>query len=117
MKIRFKIVNKNRNSLIVPEDSSYCLHYKKDRITKALKDTIGVMVFATLETAQEYARDMPVPGYNILQVDARGRMKKIRKVSCGVATQDLNKFYDKCSINIMEPFPGTECYSRVKVLT
>ena len=117
MKIRYKVVDKYRNSYLVPPDSSYCLHYKKGRITKAKKDTIGVMVFDTIEAAQDYLQRLPLETSEILEVDARGHMKKIKTVSSGANTQDLDKFYENRSINIMTPFPGTECYPRVKVLT
>jgi hypothetical protein len=115
MKIRYKVIDKNRNSFIVQE-GPYCLHYKKGHITNALKNTIGVMVFDTIESAQDYAKGLATE-YKILEVDVRGRMKKIKTVSSGAATEDLDKFYDGLSINVMIPFPGTECYPRVKVLT
>jgi hypothetical protein len=116
MKIRFKVVDKYRGSFLVPETSPYYLRYKKGHITKALKDTIGVMVFDTIESAKDYAKGLSMK-FEILEVDARGRMKKISGVSSGAGTEDLDKFYENRSINIMVPFPGTECYPRVKVLT
>jgi len=114
-KIRFKVVDHDRNSFIVHE-GPYCLHYEKDRIVKAKKDTIGIMVFDTIKTAQDYINGLPDVAL-ILEVDVRGRMKKINTVSSGVSTIDLNRFYMNASVNIMSPFPGTECYPRVKVLT
>ena len=115
-KIRFKVVNQNRGSFLVPKTSPYFLHYKKDHITKALKNTIGIMVFDTIEAAQHYVQGLAAK-FEIIKVDARGRMKKIKTVSSGAATEDLDKFYSNRSINIMSPFPGTECYPSVKVLT
>lgn len=115
-KIRFKVVDQNRHSFLVPCTSPYCLHYKKDRVVKAKKNTIGIMVFNNIQTAKEYVRGLATK-FEILEVDVHGHMKKIKTVSCGVATEDLDKFYSNRSINIMAPFPGTECYPSVKVLT
>ena len=85
-----------------------------------MKKTIGIMVFDTIESAEQYTiglKSMFIFHHQIIEIDARGRMKKIKTVSSGADTEDLDKFYDKRSINLMSPFPGTECYPRIKVLT
>jgi len=135
-KIRYKVVTKNRKSCIVPENSKFCLTYKKGTVVKAIPNTFGIMVFKTHWDAMTFANQTNT----ILKVRPIGR-KKIPRMLSGIINYDarentdtLKKFYKYYHKNkhnknwflyimyhrlinqIISAPTGTECYPAVEVL-
>jgi hypothetical protein len=112
--IRYKVTTKKRLSFVVDPDSSYCLIYPKNKTVKAPDNTLGIMVFDTLESAKHFCSGYGE--YLILKVKPIGQAKKFDKISVAAWQGSLDKFYAGKPVRKMNPFPGTECYQSVKVL-
>jgi len=51
---KYKIVNANDGSCVVRPSSKFYLTYKKGKRVKALKGSLGIMVFSTMELADSF---------------------------------------------------------------
>ena len=126
-RIRYKVVDKNRRSCVVPTGSKYCLYYPKGAIVKAIPGSLGIMVFRTRRQAQSLA----YCNRGILKVRVIGRKLKIVRFS-GYNSDPLSntlmfkKFYKFIQfrknwwhthkVRTMHIPEGTECYPAVEVL-
>lgn len=127
--IKFKVVDKNRRSCVVPQGSKFCLEYKRGKTVMALPDTIGIMVFEEYYYARTFISDnRKHDDWQILEVQAIGRRKKmpykIATVVCDArrTTSIFKHFYKhyilgKSKLNDFMLAPmGSQCYKAVKVL-
>ena len=141
MTIKYKVLKANRQSIIVPETSRFCLKYKKDTIVKCVKGSIGIMVFENRHDALEFSNRVQTIHNIIIKVRPIGKAKNIpvRIAAFNIykpyaATKNINRFNillstikyysesDKISAihkaawayNIVPQ--GTQCYNAVEVL-
>ena len=115
--IRYKVVLEDRGSTFA--QGRYRLKYIKDEIVKAVKGTLGIMVFKRRCQAEHYRRkylDYSKTGI-ILRVEPLSRGKTVRVASSLFRGVDLDLFYSGGYYPYTYPTPaGTICYDRVKVL-
>ena len=124
-KIKYKVVQYNRCSIFSPP--RYILKYKKNTTVRAMKHTLGIMVFKHLKDAENFAKECCENTHLILRVETIGRGKTPKKICPGSRHPknrfDYDNFYSQLrkglfiSHNIVTPPEGTICYPAVKVLT
>ena len=115
--IRYKVVLEDRSSTFA--QGKYRLEYIKDGIVKAVRGTLGIMVFKRRHQAEHYKRkylDYSMTGI-ILRVKPLSRGKTVRLASSLFRDVDLDLFYSGNHYPYTYPAPpGTICYDKVKVL-
>ena len=138
--IKYKVLKANRQSIIVPELSKFCLKYEKGAIVKCVKGSIGIMVFSSHYYARDFKNAVVSNGI-IVKVRPIGRARPIPpKIAAfsihepDVATSSINqlnmllstiKYYSnvkkvsaiykaQCWVN--EVPEGTRLYNAVEVL-
>lgn len=117
-KIRYKVVNKNRKSVIIPSNFLSCITYEKDTIVEANKDTIGIFLFNRKKDAENFRNN--ALAQKILKVEPIGRGKIPKQIVRSVYLS--NKSIKNLKIGIEDVYKtslipkGTICYPAVKVL-
>jgi len=137
-KIKFKVVNKNDGSCVVHSNSSFYLKYLKGKNTYAKKDSLGVMVFHTRESAEDFIY-MHSPGncdyvrnsqdWKIKRVIPLGRGNTPKYISRYVVTKDFKELIKLMKLNtsndeiwntmiysVCSPIEDTICYPGVHVI-
>lgn len=132
--IKYKVINSERKSIVARE--KYSLRYEKDRITRSLPGTLGIMCFQKIEQAEEFKEhissnvvDFPEQENPIIiRVFPTGKLIKTNIVSCGPSPLTLDKFYSvinrkfiKKNLESMLSYmfelrDGTICYESVLCL-
>lgn len=118
----YKVVTRNRYSLIIARNNPFSLKYPKDEIVESIKGTVGIMCFKTKHYAYEFMSQMylqlnPI----IIKVALIGEITYPEHISRWLSTGDIKAFYKtKHHTDIyytVSPPKGTVCCSKVKVLT
>lgn len=125
-KIRYKVVNKNRQSCVI-DDLGYILSYGKDSIVEAKDDTLGVFCFKRKKDAEKFKgtngsqkiiRALPLSRGKVPKSIFRFYTIEQDYQSCIIYNIDYNNlpknFYNNESK--MDIPNGTICYKKVKVL-
>jgi len=108
-------------SAIVNGRSKYARKYTKGEKIYAFGDTLGIMVFRTKKSAEEFAfsfnKWVEKPKLIIIRVKPIGMGKSILHVSRRISTPDLDKFYsfNKHTL-VTEPPDNTMGYPGVLVV-
>jgi hypothetical protein len=108
-------------SAIVNGRSKYARKYPKGEKVYAFEDTLGIMVFRTKKSAEEFASSfnkwVEKPKLIIIRVKPIGMGKNISHISRKITTCDLDKFYsfNKPTL-ITEPPNNTMGYPGVLVI-
>ena len=90
--------------------SKYSLEYKIGKITKAVKGSLGIFCFKTLEDAERFAF---FGGDLIFEVNSIGRGKVPLIIANSFCVE---KFYSENIYKTNEVLKGTICYPAVKVI-
>jgi hypothetical protein len=125
MAIRWKVVDKERRSCIVSQDSKYSLTYKKGHVVKADDITIGILVFKRKKDAEAFFgfTSIAEEGEKIIKVRTFERGKRPKRL-CSV--DEMDAIYEKIlhkkgtseDLFTFRTVPkGTLAYPRVEVLT
>lgn len=115
--IRYKVTLHDRTSTFAQD--KYRLEYIKDTIVKAIKGTLGIMVFKRRREAEHYKREYLDYGKTgmILRVETLSRGKSVHLASSLFKSSDFDMFYSGDYYPFTYPSPpGTMCYDRVRVL-
>jgi hypothetical protein len=129
MRIKYKVLKPNRHSVIVPENSKFCLVYEKDQIVKSVKGSIGIMVFKSKSSAVTFAAGVVGRYATIIKVRPIGRARKVppkiaafnihNPQDATTAITEFNMIWktkkEYGCYTIFTPY-DTECYSSVEVL-
>jgi hypothetical protein len=123
--IKYKVVSsRDRKSCTIPKGSKFSLLYKKGIVT-AVKDSIGIMVFKSHNSARNFILLNRRNSYwEILKVNSIGEKKKMPQRLCKIlwdarettlALKKYNRF--STSFYLTVPVPtGSECYDSVEVM-
>jgi hypothetical protein len=125
--VRWKVVDKNRNSLIVNSSRKYNLKYEKNKIVKARSDSFGIFCFKTREQALNFCGYKSKTDF-ITYCSSTFKLIRIKPL-CKAKTPKfclpywyLNDSYKKYNLD-PEKYnmpgnlhTGTICYQKVKVL-
>ena len=141
MIIKYKVLKANRQSIIVPYPSKFCLKYDKGSIVKCVPHSIGIMVFDSHYSALDFSNGSTFKNNLIIKVRPIGRTKPVppRVAAFNVfepvnATKSIDEFNtllkavkyysgnskisimfkSGCTLNTV-PL-GTKCYPAVEVL-
>lgn len=122
---KYKVVNKSEGSCVVDPDSSFYLNYSKGTNVKALKGSLGVMLFqnrrlatAFLDKCQKFTKNK----YSIKRVVPLGEPTFPKEVSGRVNQHSLVGFnrrltQEQCfGAYGSKPPEGTVCYPEVFVV-
>lgn len=115
--IRYKVVLVDRGSTFA--QGKYRLEYIKGKIVKAIKGTLGIMVFKRRREAEHYKRKYLDYGKTgiILRVETLSRGKTVWSLCHLFSSIELDLFYSGHHNPYAYPSPpGTMCYDKVKVL-
>ena len=124
-KYKYKVVDSSGGSFSVPMDSDFYLEYKKGTTVKALKGSLGIMVFANLKAAEHFL-------LTVCQNMSSGRIKKVIPIGKKTTPQWISRWTvvdkrikvfneipleERCNNFLCSGAPqGTECYPKVIVV-
>ena len=77
--IKFKVVNENRRSYIIDDDSAFSLEYIEGKTVNALPGSIGIAVFDTIQNAKDFINVDTTA--KILKVKAMGEERALKEVA------------------------------------
>ena len=122
-RILWKVVNEDRKSISVSDSKKFSLRYKKGKIVKAKRNSLGIFCFKTKVEALVFSElsHHLFNSYSILRVLPQERGRKPKIISSKITERRITLFYD--SINRYNnymfscaPPCGTICYPSVLVL-
>ncbi len=116
MAIRYKVIfEKSRKSIYA--QGSYTLVYDKDTIVKAIKGSLGVMVFKRRRQAKRFMdQRLMRASMMIIRVRTFSRGVVPKRISAQVSDYSIKNFYSEVWSTETAPPVGTICYDRVGVL-
>lgn len=119
---KYKVVDNNDGSASIPANSKFYLKYRKSTTVKALKGSLGIMVFPNNELAKRFLNITPQNG-RIKRVLALGKKTVPRWVSRWTIKAESIERFNKIpleesahSIECTQAPVGTECYPKVIVV-
>jgi hypothetical protein len=119
MKVKYKVVKKNRTSCVVSNKSKYCIKYEKGKIIESQKKTLGIFCFNTRKQAKYFMEYdlMFLEDYNIIKIKPLSKGKKPKMISCFPDRNSGIYYFYKSKRNYTFSTPdGTICYPKVLVL-
>ena len=121
--IRYKVViSRNRGSCSIEEGCKYRKVYKRGKIVKAKKGTLGIFCFKTKIDAINFIHGNEEGGYfSIIKIKPIGKGKKPKLIASIFpflgADIMINDFYRHSGYILNQESPeGTICYPAVRVL-
>jgi len=114
MDILYKVTTSEDKSFSVPNDSRYCLYYKKNDIVEAPKGTIGILLFKNIYYANDFIDIFPG---TIKRVRPIGEIRAIHVMANDFSQESLNDFYSTNDPSLWSPPPlGTVVCDKIEVL-
>ena len=124
-KYKYKVVDNNGGSFSVPMGSDFYLNYAKNATVKALKGSLGIMVFSNLKAAEHFL-------LTVCHGISSGRVKRVIPIGKKTAPQWISRWTvtdrrmkafneipleERCNNFLCSAAPrGTECYPEVIVV-
>lgn len=94
----------------------YCLHYSKNRITKMIPGTVGIMCFDSIDNALYFTNKILIGSpYVLWEVDEYNQLKTPIMIAKTLFTNTITKYY-KDQSNRTESWEGTLCFEKIKLI-
>lgn len=96
-KCKFKVVDKHEGSCIIHANSSYYIKYPKGENVYAHKDSLGIMVFNTRETAQDFIDTHSFNKYGINK-SKNWKIKRVMPIGKGKTPDYISRYASSSDI-------------------
>lgn len=111
----YKVINENRKSAVIKENSKFCIEYKKGKKVNKIKDTIGIFTFRRKWQAERFiGNSIRRLKCEIIRVTPIGRGGRPKVICFDPTNTNLRAFYKNKSNYTDKWIPnGTVCYDAV----
>jgi len=120
---KYKIVSADDGSFVIPLSSNFHLVYRKGSRVKALKESLGIMLFHTEQRARNFAKHLlqgsTVHKFKIKRVIPIGKASVPAKIVSRIASDKELKTFNRSKRSYYGGSPpptGTVCYPEVLVV-
>ena len=94
----------------------YCIHYSKNRITKMIPDTIGIMCFDSIDNVLYFANKVFMGfSYILWEIEGYNQLETPKIIARTLFTNTITEYYKNQS-NCSATWAGTLCFKKIRLI-